>query len=361
MRVGWVVDRLAVMFGAQCVPHSIGCQAPRPGSGTRPGSSGTLPSPTGSGSRQRSSSDAMVALAQWQSSGLWNRRLRVRAPQATPTPLSDLVGSRRCRGRPRRAILRAPAGPVGEWTMRQPPTAEGAEPHHAALAILSVPSCSPPRPSRWRAPPRRRSRGRPSSGPTGRTAASRDAHRHGFGQPLPSLGVDQALSPVHHLHGHGPAGQLLCPGHVHHDAADVPSHERERHRCTFAGPVYAKGNAIVAAMNRGTVAIRVGKPCGYLKGPAAVVIPTPTPTPITPFSPGPGVPVLAPGTGTMIVTAAEQWDEPTIPVEPGMTLDTVRVDCGGRTASAAREAFVLRDSEASITRRSRQAWGRIPG
>ena len=27
-----------------------------------------------------------VALAQWQSSGLWNRRLRVRAPQATPTP-----------------------------------------------------------------------------------------------------------------------------------------------------------------------------------------------------------------------------------------------------------------------------------
>src|SRR6266576_1980504 len=26
----------------------------------------------------------VVALAQWQSSGLWNRRLRVRAPQATP-------------------------------------------------------------------------------------------------------------------------------------------------------------------------------------------------------------------------------------------------------------------------------------
>ncbi len=28
-----------------------------------------------------------VAIAQWQSSGLWNRRLRVRAPLATPTPL----------------------------------------------------------------------------------------------------------------------------------------------------------------------------------------------------------------------------------------------------------------------------------
>ena len=107
----------------------------------------------------------------------------------------------------------------------------------------------------------------------------------------------------------------------------------------------AKGNAIVAAMNRGTVAIRVGKPCGYLKGPPAVVIPTPTPTPITPFAPGPGVPVLAPGQGTMITTAAESWDEPTIPVEPGTTLDTVRVECGGASALCLPERFVLRDGE----------------
>lgn len=48
-----------------------------------------------------------VALAQWQSSGLWNRRLRVRAPQATPliscsdrTPKAATGMSRDCRQTP---------------------------------------------------------------------------------------------------------------------------------------------------------------------------------------------------------------------------------------------------------------------
>src|SRR6476661_5239271 len=36
-----------------------------------------------------------VAIAQWQSSGLWNRRLRVRAPLATPIPPAANVLRRR--------------------------------------------------------------------------------------------------------------------------------------------------------------------------------------------------------------------------------------------------------------------------
>jgi hypothetical protein len=47
----------------------------------------------------------------------------------------------------------------------------------------------------------------------------------------------------------------------------------------------------------------------------------------------------------MVVAAAEQWDEPSIPVDPGMTLDTVQVECGYSYAICAPDAFALRDSE----------------
>lgn len=104
-----------------------------------------------------------------------------------------------------------------------------------------------------------------------------------------------------------------------------------------------KGNAIIQAMQAGSVAIRVGTPCGYLKGPAAVVIPTPTPTPPTNFSPGPGVPVLAPGHGQMVVTAAESWSDPSVPVDPGTTLDTVSVQCS--SGACVPDDFALRDAD----------------
>ncbi len=75
---------------------------------------------------------------------------------------------------------------------------------------------------------------------------------------------------------------------------------------------YEKGNVLIEAMNAGNVIVRVGTRCGYLRGPAAVVLPSPTPTQRTQFSPGPGVPVLA-GRDEMVVTAAEQWSDPHVP------------------------------------------------
>ena len=62
-----------------------------------------------------------VALAQWQSSGLWIRRLRVRAPQATPTPRPDVGDAR-----------------VARWTMRR-----GAGPGLAPGASMRRPTRLP--------------------------------------------------------------------------------------------------------------------------------------------------------------------------------------------------------------------------
>ena len=108
---------------------------------------------------------------------------------------------------------------------------------------------------------------------------------------------------------------------------------------------YEKGNVLIDAMNAGNVIVRVGTRCGYLRGPAAVVLPSPTPTQRTQFSPGPGVPVLA-GRDEMVVTAAEPWSDPSVPVEPGMTLDTVNVDCrSSRPEPCLPASFVLRDAE----------------
>ncbi len=57
-----------------------------------------------------------VALAQWQSSGLWNRRLRVRAPQATPTPPAAIV----LRRRPTARAMLAGHGPKDRSPRRSP-------------------------------------------------------------------------------------------------------------------------------------------------------------------------------------------------------------------------------------------------